>query len=298
MTKITTPGIYNISLADYHNDPCEEVSISSSGLRTIDAGCPKLFWVNSPLNPHREHFTTPAFEFGRATHDWLLQKETFWDHNHVLGEGVKLTTKAGRAERDAALAEGKTVIKHEEFQSVQAMRQAVLEHEFAGAAFENGQAEPTLAWKDEETGVWLRCRPDWLPAVQDWIPDYKTAVSAKPAEFQRAVWNHGYHMQAALYLEGIEAVTGKAPRNFFFVVQEKKAPFIVTVIALDRIAIEWGQQQNRRAIRVFADCLERDTWPGYSSRVEQIGLPGFAEYQLQQRHEAGEFDTFAEDTAA
>lgn len=298
MNKIDKPGIYEISLNDYHNDPCAEVSISSSGLRRIENGCPKLFWVDSPLNPNRERFTKPEFEFGRATHDWLLQKDQFWDFNYVLSKDCNLRTKVGKAEREAALVDGKTVIRHEEFQAVQAMHDEVKEHEFAGAAFENGQAEPTLIWKDQETGVWLRCRPDFLPAVGDWIPDYKTAVSAKPSEFQRAVWNHGYHMQAALYLEGIEAVTGKPPRNFFFVAQEKKPPYIVSIIALDRIAIEWGQLQNRRAIRVFADCLERDHWPGYSSRVEQIGLPTFAEYQLQTRHEAGEFDQHAEETAA
>jgi hypothetical protein len=298
MTVIDQPGIYDLTLAEYLADPCAEPSISSSGLRTIENECPLVYWHDSPLNPNRERSTTTAFEFGRATHDWLLQKDRFLEFNHVLSDSCDLRTKAGKAERDEALEAGKTVIKAEEFEAVKAMRQAVLDHEYAGAAFENGKAEQTLVWKDPETGVWLRCRPDYLPAPMDWIPDYKTAVSAKPQEFQRAVWNHGYHMQAAHIMEGILRVTGHEPRNFFFVVQEKRPPYIVSVIALDRIALEWGATQNRRAIRIFAGCLERDHWPGYSSRVEQIGLPGFAEHQLQARHEAGEFTNHEEDTAA
>lgn len=298
MTAIDKPGIYDLTLDEYHNDPCGMPSISSHGMRAILNECPAKYWWKSPMNPEREELDKDAWRIGRAAHVLHLEPELFRQQIHVMGEGVNFQTKAAREERDAAMDEGKTVIKADQFETIKAMKQALAEHEFAGAAFRNGDPEKSLIWQDFETGVWLRCRPDWLPKAIRHIPDYKTAVSSKPADFQRQAFNLGYHMQAAHYLDGIEAVTGTAPKSFFFVVQEKTPPYVVTCVALDPIAIEWGRIQNRKAIHIFAECLRTGKWPGYASDVVEMPLPYFAEAELQRQHEAGRFDTSKKDEAA
>lgn len=70
-------------------------------------------------------------------------------------------------------------------------------------------------------------------------------------------------MQAAWYLDAAEAVTGTRPANFWFVVQDKSAPFLCSVAAFDEDAIAAGRALNRQAVRQFADCVERDDWYGY-----------------------------------
>ena len=299
--NISAPGVYDLTPEQYHDsEPCASPSISSSGLREIENKCPAKYWWNSPLNPDRPKKQKREWSIGIAAHDLILQGDRFFDRNHVLGQDVKLTTKDGRAEKKDAEAAGMNVIKHEDFLAIKAMRDELFAHEFAGAAFTNGRAEQSLIWQDEETGVWLRCRPDWLHDVPIHIPDYKTAVSAEPMEFMRQVWNLGYYMQAALYLDGIDAVMGCQPQSFYFIVQEKEPPYVVQCVALEPIDIEWGRAKNRRAIRLFADCLERDHWPGYSSDVRQMGLPLYAQYELQRQHDAGRFDypTSKEEDAA
>lgn len=290
MTKIDKPGIYDITLADYINEPCAEPSISSTGLRQI-LDCPAKYWWNSPLNPDRPVVDKRDFSIGHACHDLILQGDRFFEFNVVLPEDKPLTTKAGKEIRDAVLAEGRNYIRFDDWQKVKAMHKALLAHDFAPNAFINGQAERTLVCRDEETGVLLRVRPDFLPTALQHIPDYKTAATARPVDFARQVEKLGYHMQAALYLDAIEAVTGHKPDSFFFVVQEKEPPYVVTCPVLDNIAIEWGRIENRKAVHTFARCLEADHWPGYESDVIQISLPVYAERELQRQLEHGRFET-------
>lgn len=290
-SKINAPGIYEIDEAAYHgSEICAGPSVSSSGLRTLLSECPAKFWWHSPLNPKREERSKPGFDFGKAAHHFLLLGgDAFFERFFITDPDLHPNTKEAKAQKAQAIGEGKTFIGADDFEKIRAMAEALKAHEFAWAAFANGRAEPTLAWQDAETGVWCRTRPDTLPNALTHIPDYKTARSAKLADFQRDIRNYGYHMQAAWYLDGIEAVTGTKPQSFFFVVQEKEAPFLINVINLDTVAIEWGRLQNRRALRLFAECLSAGRWPGYSEDVETVGLPNWALRELQTRHEAGEF---------
>jgi hypothetical protein len=60
------------------------------------------------------------------------------------------------------------------------------------------------------------------------------------------------------------------------VVQEKTAPYLVTVIELDVLAVREGDALNRRALEVYADCTRTGMWPGYTDAIELIGLPRWA----------------------
>lgn len=298
MKKITAPGIYDLPIDVYHDEPCAWPSIGSGGLREI-LDCPAKYWFGSPLNPKRQRPDKEPWSIGKAAHDFILEgDEVFRARNYVMPEDANLHREADRELRDEAVAAGLTVISHDQFQAIRAMRAALSAHEFAANAFKGGDIERSLVWQDEETGVWLRCRPDLLPTAMQFIPDYKTAASAKPADFMRQCWNLGYHQQAALYLDGIEAVTGHRPESFFFVVQEKAPPYVVTCVVLDDVAIGWGRIQNRKAIHTFADCLAADRWPGYETDVVEGSLPIFAERELERLHERGAFEPETKEQAA
>ena len=288
---ITKPGIYDMPIEQYHADPCETPSISASGMQKLVNDCPARFWFDNPrLNPKAERTATKAMNIGRAAHDWVLQGDTFEEGIAVMPPELDLRSNAGKAFAAQAEGEGKTLIRSHEFEQIKAMKEALLRSEMVRLALSGGRIEPSLFWKDDETGVWLRCRPDFLPNVMRFIPDYKTSTSCTPADFARSVKDYGYHIQAAHYLAGIEAVTGEKPDAFFFIVQEKTAPYLVSLITLDEVALWWGQQLSRRAIRTFADCLDRGWWPGYDGNVSTIGLPGYAIKEYEGMEAAGLFD--------
>lgn len=288
--KIDKPGLYEVSAEDYHRtEICVGPSISSSGLRAV-LDCPAKYWFNSPLNPERPpESSAPHFTLGKAAHDLVLDGAAWPNRYHVLPEGfTRAASKKFASEiqaADEAEAAGKILLKHDDHIAVMGMAEAIKRHPIH-KALGRGKAEPTLVWQDTETGVWLRCRPDFLPTNNRAVPDYKTTTSARPEDFSRSVADYGYHQQAALYLDGIEAVFGPLPdgksRQFYFIAQEKTPPYIVQPFALDQETVEWGRRLNRKAIRTFARCLESGRWPGYADDFVTVGLPRWKVGQLEQ----------------
>jgi hypothetical protein len=269
---VTRPGVYTMPEEVYHADPVPGGSLSCSGAKKLLA-CPARFaW-------DREHPPAPtaAMELGTAA------------HKLVLGAGAELAvieaddwrTKAAKEAAAAAREAGAVPLLTAEHAQVQAMAAALREHPVAAALFDpdRGDPEQSLFWVDDRTGVWLRSRLDWLPrqpAGRLIIGDYKTAVSASPDGFSRAVLNFSYHQQAAFYTDGAAALGLDGDPAFLFVVQEKTPPYLVAVYELDALATEAGRARNRRAAEMFRDCTEAGIWPGYSAEVEPISLPPWA----------------------
>jgi hypothetical protein len=289
-TLITKPGAYpDIPAADYHGrEICPTPSISSTGLKTITERSPLHYRFDSPLNPDREPENEKRhFRVGRALHDMVLLDGVFGTDYHLLPQGFSRAAKVQQAEAiaaaDAATAEGKTLLSVDDAATVRAMAKSLLANPFAKASLTYGEPEVTLAWQDEKTGVWLRARPDFLPAKRRYIPDLKTAADASPAAFAKAISSFGYHQSAALYLDGIKAVFGDEPEAFFYIVVEKTTPYITTLYQLDAEDIDRGRDLNRMAIDRFAACLKSGHWPGYGEDVMPCGLTSWARKIADER---------------
>ncbi|MEV8403572.1 PD-(D/E)XK nuclease-like domain-containing protein [Streptomyces niveus] len=254
-----------LSADDYHAD---RTSISSTGLRKLLApGCPAQFKYD------RDHPQPPKKEFdlGHAAH--LL----------VLGEGPELEVidypdwkkVAARELRDLAYAEGKTPLLTKDFDMVTAMAEAIRQHPLAGPLFApgSGVAERSIFWTDPATGIRCRVRPDYLKQLPGLTlaVDYKTITKADPETISKAIRDHGYHQQDALYVDGIEAA-GLAPGGcrFVFVFQSKTAPYLVTVRELDQQSRDIGRAKNERALRIYADCTASGIWPDWTGPVTDI----------------------------
>lgn len=150
---------------------------------------------------------------------------------------------------------------------------AIKGNKHALAAFsQKGESELSLFWEDEETGVLLKCRPDFLPYDCKLVPDYKTACSVNPETFYGDFIKFGYHVQAAMYKEGIKAVTGIEVDSFFFVAQEKEPPYITQVYLPDNTIIHYGRKAAKKAINTYLECMEKGFWDTYTSHVIQMSL--------------------------
>ncbi|WP_426163018.1 PD-(D/E)XK nuclease-like domain-containing protein [Sandarakinorhabdus sp. DWP1-3-1] len=292
---ITTPGAYpDIAAEDYHGaEICDAPSISASGLKLIEARSPLHYWWKSPLNPNRPKQDEKAhFAVGKAAHDLLLLGDRWPAAYFVLPEDFNARATKQQAAYHAARAEaqerGLTVLTYAQAQTVSAMAAALRANKFAAASLTNGDPEMTLAWKDAATGVWLRARPDFLPAKRLYVPDLKTAADGSPGAFARSVASFGYHQSAALYREGIEAIYGERPRHMFFIVIEKEPPHCVALYQLPEDDIHRGRMLNRRAIDTFAHCLDAGKWPGYADDVLQLPMPNWTQRTIDQAAERGE----------
>ena len=215
----------------------------------------------------------------------MLLSDRWPDHYHVLPEGFSRAASKKFAveivEADEAEAAGMTILRHDDAETVKKVAAAIERNPLAVATLTNGVAEETLVWQDPRTGVWLRARPDFRPnsilekrdvmVVSDL--KFVAATNASPEGFGRAIANFGYHQSAAFYADGIKAIYGHYPTHWVHVVVEKDAPHCVSLYELPGEDIERGRTLNRRAIDLFARCLDRGEWRGYADDPLPVGLP-------------------------
>jgi hypothetical protein len=267
----------------YHADPVPGGSLSSSGARRLLApSCPARFrW-------ERDHppLSTPNMERGTAA------------HRLVLGTGAEIVQvaaddwrkKDAQDLRDKARADGKVPLLAAEYRKVQDMAAALRAHPWAAALFDpdRGRPEQSLFWRDGLADIWRRARLDWLPDAgrkRLVITDYKTTSSADPDSIAKSVYTFGYYMQAAWYLDGVQALGIGEDPAFIFVFQETAAPYLVNVIQLDWPALRAGAERNRAAIERYRDCTDSGIWPGYNPDIRDIptiSRPAWAARRLDE----------------
>lgn len=278
-SRITEPGVYEIPADEYHFDPVEGGSLSSSGARRLlPPSCPARFrWEVDNPRP-----STRAMELGTAAHARVLSIGP----EIVVVDAGDWRTKAAQQERDGARARGAVPLLAHENEQIEAMARALREHPLASALLDpdTGTAEPSLFWVDQPTGVWCRARLDWLPTptVGDRrliVPDYKTTRSADPEKFAKSAFDYGYFQQAAWYVDGALALGLAEDVAFVFIAQDKDPPYLVTVAEADGLALRHGRDRNREALELYAECRRTDTWPGYTDDVADLSLPVWLENQ-------------------
>lgn len=286
-----TDAALDMPAEDYHRTK----ALSASGAWTLAEDCPAKFLWQSPWNPLWQPAAKTEFDIGSGAHLAVLEPARFAAATVIVDADNYRSHRAQEA-RDDARAAGKVPLLPHQLDIVQAIRGSILAHPIAAQAFaDGGDPEVSLFWRDAGTDVPCKLRVDWLSPHGRWQVDLKTAASANPAKWRDQAYRLGYHARAAWYIEGGEAALGFRPEEYWFVVVEKEPPWLVSVIALDEAALEWGRIVNRRACELFARCAQSGDWPGYrepdakKDRAFRIGLPPWALYQLQDRAETGAF---------
>lgn len=295
------PGIHDIPAERYHADPCPAPSLSSSLIQTIT--------TLSPL--HAMHMHPRLAPEERKPEPWSREMSIgSAAHLLALGKGPRVAfldfpdwrKKEARDARDAAIAEGKIVMKAIDRARVEdmntALREQLARHEAVDAFMLGaGRAEMTLIWRERE--LWCRALVDWLPNdPEGWIYDYKTTSQVgEPWAFARRIPTLGYDIQAAWYLRGAAHARDKKPRGFRWVVQETEPPYAVAVIEAGESTLHLGTEKLRRAMALWERCLRHGQFPGYPTHVVRADAPAWAAYQWDERKAVDE-GTFSPKLAA
>lgn len=278
-------GVFaGIAAHDYHNGH----GLSRSALTALERS-PLHFWQQH-LNPDREPKPeTDALVIGTAIHTAVLEPDQFAVRyvtvpHDAPREPTSTQRNAKKPSDDTLLAihwwneftakhAGKVILSDDDYDRCLDIAEAVLSHPVAASVLKTGDAEQSVYWIDEETGVLCRCRPDWLDATHRRLVDVKSTTDARPEAFAASILKYGYDIQAAWYLDGVRAATGQQYDEFVFVAVEKDAPFATAVYVADEYMIAEGRRKYRELLNLYADCASRNDWPGYPETLQTIGLP-------------------------
>lgn len=258
-------GVWDIPIDRYHQQCTIGPSISSSGLRTIWSDSPAHYWATSSLNPNRQpQEDKPHFTLGKLAHRLLLEGPKGFEEDFVTRPDIwsDWRTKDAKAWRDEMIAAGKTVITQDDLDAVTAMAKSLAAHPLVKAGILDGEVERSLIYQDPDTGVWLKSRPDVMPAGCTDLADLKTTTSVSTDALQRSLGDFGYQMQAALAGAALKATTGIEMESFTFVWVEKAPPYCVRVTTLTPEDLLRGAMQVAAATAIFAECVANGNWPG------------------------------------
>lgn len=285
-SHLIEPCFVQITSEEYHADLS---AISSSGLKEIIRSPAHLKASRDAMKAELEakqnggdgdnKKRSVALAFGTAVHMAVLEPHLYEDQ-YVVVDGNKNTKKY---KDEVAQYSGKSILSSDEKATIDGMADAISRYQDGILAESLGLAdkEQSIYFTDKETGVRCKIRADFLVRGVAGF-DLKSTIDARPEQFLRsAMRDYHYDLSAALYIEGIEQITGK-PLPFYIVAIEKEAPFGMWVYEIkkdpnDKFYMN-GYKKMRRALRLYKDCMEKNAWPCYADNLAASGfdVPKFA----------------------
>lgn len=292
---IGMPGLYaDVAMESYHGNLCTEPSLSGGGLKKIVLQSPAHYFDTCPYNPDPgPEKDTEAMKLGRAAHHVILGEKAFKSLYAIRPEvrpGSRTVKWHGTATEciewmAARKNEGREVLSPDQGQRVLGMARALAQRPLVQQGILNGLIETSLVWKDKETGVWLKARPDALPLASLDFSDLKTTASVEWEKLLIAYRNGAHYISAALTAEGCRQVLKMEMSSFTLVFVESKRPHSVRELTIKDVDIARGARLVRAGIRTFADCLDSGRWPGPGGEradAEYIELPSWHQARLDE----------------
>ena len=225
----------------------------------------------------------------RAVHTLVLEPDVFRD-DYAVWDGGSRRTNAYKA-WSADVGDRTELTEKEHADAVQ-ISGAVLANPDALAVLTPGDGwsvatEITMLWTDDETGLACKGRADIVrihPVHGAQVYDLKTVQSNAPRLLSAMCARMAWHVQAAHYAAGVQAMLRKVehpaaavPVRAGLVCVESRRPHDVAVWNLDGETTLWAGEKERAALLSrLAECTAAGEWPGRHDGPQTLYLPSWA----------------------
>ncbi len=261
----SVPSKIVITSDEYHAHP----AVGSSSLKHM---------LRSPAHYHHNlrnrQEPTAAMALGTAIHEAILEPNLFEANAIVM---PKFEGKGSQALKDQWLManHGRRVLKGDDYEMIQGILLALKRNSLASQLLDGGAAEESYFWQDPETGIVCKCRPDYLRKGHI-ILDVKSTIDASLDGFPTQIARLKYNFSAAMYLDGVTAVTGEKYDEFIILAIEKEPPYAMGLHLIDAGSIDAGRMQYKRCLKILKQCREQNSYPSYEEKIFTASLPAWA----------------------
>lgn len=262
---------YDIPLDTYHQSP----QLSTSKLSDYAKRGPRFFAMRHVSRTSSGFESSEAQIFGQRFENLLCDQEELDGRFAIKPEGMSFATVDGKAWRAAQV--GKTIVKAEDVEAMNGMRESFLENESAVALVRAAKLQATIRAPYAGTPG-IQSRPDWL--LLDGCPltgyepatiDLKTTISLAKMVSGRGVLDYAYHAQGALCRETLRC-NGIAARSYL-IACEKVKPYRCQVIEVTTPWLDCGWQWCERQLGRLAVHYASGDWPRVERELVQLGEP-------------------------
>lgn len=252
------PGVYRgLKESEYRRAK----GVSQTQLKLVLQETPRY----AHINPRK---ASSGFTIGDGVHCLLLEPEQF-NRRFVVYEGRR--DKRTTAYKDFLEShKGKTVLSESEAYRIKEMVRRIGVSEKGKYMFAEGEAETSLFWRDPETGLLLKARPDWMDPKRDLILDVKTTTSVKLRAIRYTIRDYWYHFQQLHYSKGYHANFGRWPRWVFLFLDKGPEVFEYRWVTVNPSDVEYAAEQHAEALALWKECLTTGVWPSYPDRIETL----------------------------
>lgn len=237
------PGIYkNLPINEYHSSK----GLSASGAKQL-LDNPSKF-LRKYLMQFKPKEESRCFIFGRAFHKICLEGFSEFSKEFYIMDNVDRRTKEGKElykkmEEDN---KGKTILTSKEYDDILGMKIVVDD-----MGYKFNDVEQSIYFEKE--GFLLKSRPDSIN--EDFVGDItlyeiKTCSNCDTKSFERDFISYGYHIQAAMAIDGIISL-GKNALKYIVLAIEKSEPYFINQFEVSDDLIEFGRMEYNRAIDIY-----------------------------------------------
>jgi hypothetical protein len=264
--------------------PCDEATYhaekrwwGNSSIETSRASMRQAWWEHVKGNASEtSRSTEDTFDVGRLAHSMLLTPDLVArdfairpcdeDGRDEDGKDASDRRLKGWKTWVAGLPKGVTAVRPKDAAKALRIKHAIASHKELRRAFEVPfDAEYSVRWIDEESGVPCKVRFDYIRIIDGVVLDLKTVAGhdqLDPRSIGRRIAAHGYHRAVAHYSMGFHALTGEWPRYFGLPFVLKRRFHEVAVYNLTPGQLEAGYRQRRGDLDRLGEVLRRQETEG------------------------------------
>ena len=270
---------------DYHSIR----ALSNSSLSVLKRS-PTEFYKRFVTEDPKERMTveeSDAMLLGSAVHMLALEPDEFDDKYRIETGPINASTcrpygresKKFEAWLDRAMYEdARIILLQEEFAESLAIARAFQAHPtivaiMALKAEKLFESEYAMEYEANNGKVDLKCKIDFVCPSERLIIDLKTTSDPSPYAWSWSAEDFGYHRQAAIYSDAMEAKYGE-PFRFLFGVVRSKQPHEAAVYELDAESINRGRSEYEALIEEYIDRKAKNDWlSDWQRSVFPINVP-------------------------
>lgn len=260
----------------YHAD---RTCVGSSQLRKL-IDSPKAFYWSFFKGAQEEE--TDALRLGRIIHKAVLEGRSFQDSYCLVPDFGDMRSKANREKKAAWLADrpaGQIMTTREELDMILGIVEGLMEHPQGPDLLKNGKPEVAGYYRDPETGIKCKIKPDFLSFDVTSLVDLKSTRSSEKRRFMSSAFEYRYDIQLFMYAEGVKLITGKKPDLISVIAVEKKIPYESAIYYFQDHNLIQAESDYREGLRRLRRCIDENKWPQRQQMIEAVEEPGWFIYK-------------------
>jgi len=253
-------------------------NISNSDIKLINRS------INHFLYRKAHPEKTAAMTFGSAFHCYILEPKEF-DKRFIINKFESRRTKEYK--QWAEFNNDKEIITQDEFQTLQEMKQALIENAEVRKLF---NIDINFNFQDKYEvekihlfnfmGVGCKCKTDYESRQRDMIIDIKTCQKVEDNnEATKIIIDYDYFQQSVLYQLGYSLDYKCQKPMFFIVFIEKEAPYGIRIKYIDNEFERVGLAQIKQGLWKWKNYLDNrnnpDEYWGYVANPSAALCPNW-----------------------